>query len=67
MGEYEVVITETLRKVITVEAQSLQEALNDVKADYKNGEYILDADDFVDVEFTGWGHKSNNVEKGEKE
>jgi hypothetical protein len=51
MREYDVTITETLRKTVTVEAESMAEAKQRVEDEWKNGDYILDAEDFVKVEF----------------
>lgn len=48
--EFNVTITETLRKTVTVEAESLLDAEQMVSADWHKGEYILDADDFVEME-----------------
>ena len=52
MMPYEVTITETLQKNVTVEADSQFEAEQIVSDCWKNGEYILDADSFSGVEFT---------------
>lgn len=49
--EFDVIITETLRKKVTVEAESPVEAEQLVSDMWHNSEYILDADDFVGVEF----------------
>ena len=51
MREYSVTITETLRKTVTVEAESMAEAEQMVNDAWHNSEYILDADDFQEVEF----------------
>jgi len=51
MREYDVTITETLRKTVTVEAESMAEAEQKVNDAWHNSEYILDAEDFVGVEF----------------
>lgn len=51
MREYDVTITETLKKTVTVEAESQSEAEQLVSDAWHNSEYILDADDFVGVEF----------------
>jgi Uri superfamily endonuclease len=51
MREYDVTITETLRKTVTVEAESMAEAEQKINDAWHNSEYILDADDFVEVEF----------------
>ena len=41
---YEVTITETLQKTVTVEADSREEAERQVEESWNNSEYILDAD-----------------------
>ena len=51
MKEYEVEIIETLQKTITIEENSPEEAAMLVETGYKNEEYVLDADHFVDVDF----------------
>ena len=51
MKEYDVKITETLEKTVTVEAESRDAAEEQVKAAYYNSEYILDAENFTGVEF----------------
>ena len=45
--KYKVEITETLQKVIEVEAKSLSDAITKVATDYDDGEIVLDAMDFV--------------------
>lgn len=52
MKEYEVTITETLKMTATVEAESEQEARDLVNTQWRNSEYILDADHFHGVDFT---------------
>ena len=51
MKEYDVKITETLEKTVTVEAESRDAAEEQVKTAYYNSEYILDAENFTVVEF----------------
>ena len=51
MKEYDVKITETLEKTVTVQAESRDAAEEQVKNAYYNSEYILDADNFTGVEF----------------
>lgn len=51
MKEFDVEITETLQKTVTVEADS-KEALRIVKDMWKNSDIILDAENFIDVEYT---------------
>lgn len=52
MKEFNVTITETLRKTVAVEADSPEDARRIVKEAWKNSMYILDAEDFIGVEFT---------------
>ena len=52
MKEFNVIITETLRKVVTVEAETAEDAKDKVDAAWHNSEYILEAEDFDGVEFT---------------
>lgn len=49
--KYNVTITETLKKTVEVEADSYDEAVQSVTDEWKNGDHILDADNFVDVDF----------------
>jgi hypothetical protein len=51
MKEFQVEVCETLIRIITVEAQSEEQALEFVKYDYNNAELVLDSDDFFDVDF----------------
>ena len=51
MREYEVTITETLEMTVAVEAESREEAQQIASDNWKNGDYILDADHFQDVTF----------------
>jgi len=48
---YEVTITETLQKVITVDAASNDEAELITYNNWSAGDYILGAENFVDVDF----------------
>lgn len=51
MKEFEVTITETLEKKITVEATSKDEAEQAVRDMWNDADIILDAEDFIDVSF----------------
>ena len=51
MKEYDVTITETLEKTVTVEAASKAEAEDMVRQQYYNSEYILDSENFTGVDF----------------
>ena len=53
MKEYDVTITEKLQAVVTVEAETREEAEQMVSDQWRSGDHILDADNFVDVEFEG--------------
>lgn len=52
MKQYDVMITETLQKKVTIDANSREEAHDIVAKRWHNGDYILDADAFVGVEFS---------------
>jgi hypothetical protein len=49
--EFSVTITETLKMTVTVEAKDRHEAEQIVSDNWRNSEYILDADHFIGVEF----------------
>ena len=63
MREYEVTITETLEMTVTVEAESREEAQQIASDNWKNGDYILDADSFRDVEFYPRGRSRDRGER----
>lgn len=48
--EFKIEIEEKLQRVVTVEADSLEEAIAQVDEAWSNSEIILDADNFVGVE-----------------
>ena len=50
MQVYKVKITETLQRIIEVEAVSADDALNFTNKMWLNGEVVLTADDYVDKE-----------------
>ena len=52
MKEYVVRIKETLEMTVTVEATSALDARDKVERKWKDGDYILDADNFTGVDFT---------------
>lgn len=52
MKEYDVKIRETLEMTFTVEAENVMQAREIVERNYKNSDYILDADHFQGVTFT---------------
>lgn len=51
MKKYKIIITETLKKELEIEAESKDKALEFVKEKYRDEEIVLSADDFVDVDF----------------
>ena len=51
MKSYEVEITETLRRTVTVEARDYDEAISKVREAWRRSEYVLDADDFLEAGF----------------
>lgn len=59
MKEFEVTITETLQKSLSVEASSKEEAERMVEDMWKSGDVVLDADHFVGAEF----NSNDGVEK----
>ncbi len=60
MKTYEVTITETLQKTVIVEAVSREQAQEIIEQKWKDCDYVLDADDFVDVDFTAVKVKERN-------
>lgn len=51
MGNYQVEITETLQKVVTIEASSEQEAIKKAHSSWNDGQIELTADDFKGADF----------------
>ena len=63
MKKYKVTITETLKKTVTVEANSSYEAQQKVSDSWHNSEYILDADNFVSVDFSAEDNAKAHLKK----
>ena len=61
MKEFEVSITETLQKTVTVEAASREEAERMAEDMWRDEDIVLDAEDFTGVEFAG--NDGKEVEK----
>ena len=51
--KYEVEITEILQRVVEVEAASVEDAERQVRATYRAGDIVLDAEDCTEVEIVG--------------
>ena len=60
MKKYNIVITETLRKIVRVEAETYDDAIDKVESLYGNQEIVLNADDFIGYELRGYGECFNN-------
>lgn len=66
MREFDVTITETLKKTVTVEAENREEAEQLVSDRWHRSDYILDAEDFEGVTFSG-GRSRPHRSRFEKE
>ncbi len=51
---FDVLITETLEDIVTVEAENESEALRKAEEKWKEGSYILGSENFTGVEFKLW-------------
>lgn len=51
MNKYKIEITETIQKIVEVEADNEQDAIHSVMRKYKNSEVVLTEEDFIDVDF----------------
>lgn len=63
MKEFDVTITETLKLTVSVEASSKEEAEQMVNDQWRAGDHVLDADNFVDVEFESNDGKKISAER----
>ena len=61
MKEYDVKIKETLERTITVRADTREEAQDIVETGWKNGEYVLDSEDFVGADMFIEAERSLNL------
>ena len=55
MKKYQIQITETLQRVIEVEANNYDEAEDKVNEDYRNGDIVLDYSDYMSTEIERYG------------
>ncbi len=51
MPTFNIEITETLSRTLSIEADSYEEAIRIAKEKYKAEEVVLDSQDYVDTEF----------------
>ena len=56
---YEIEVRETLSRVVEVTAKSKEEAISKVEYMYRNCEIVLDAEDYVGVEYMNVKEKAN--------
>lgn len=66
MKEFDIKIKETLEKTVTVEAENQQAAEEMVRQAYFDGEHILDADNFSEVDFAVDAEREVQLEDQEK-
>lgn len=55
MATFKIQITETLQRVIEVEANNYDEAEDKVNEDYRNGDIVLDYNDYKSTEIERFG------------
>ena len=67
MKEFDVTITETLKLTVSVEASSKEEAQQMVSDQWHAGDHILDADNFVEVEFESNDGKEISAERAQND
>jgi hypothetical protein len=68
MKIYKVEITETLQATVEIEANSPEEAEEIVETQWKDGAFVLGADNFTDVQFSALQpeHSNETVESEEQ-
>ena len=57
MSEHKIKITELLKRVISIQADDADSALDEVQRMYRNSEIILTSDDYTNTEFTVVGEE----------
>lgn len=65
MKEFDINITETLEKTVTVEAETRADAEEKVRQSYYNSEIILDSENFTGVDFKTGGEREITDERKE--
>ncbi len=63
MKEFDIKITETLERTVTVKAESVDDAKAQVEEEWGKSMHVLDSEDFAGVEFTMQDERSLNLEK----
>lgn len=51
MNTFKIEIRETLSTIVDIEAENLEDALTQIRKKYSEEEIVLDASDFIDVDF----------------
>ena len=67
MKSFDIEITETLQRTVSVIADSREEAEQMVDDGWHNGDYVLDSEDFIDVDFKTVGEGEKELSKSKKE
>lgn len=63
MNKYKIEIKETLSRICSVEAHSLNEAIQKIQKNYHDEKIVLDSQDFVDVEFNDMSYQMKEKEQ----
>lgn len=63
MKKFDVEITETLQRTVTVEATSQEEAERMVERSWRDGDYVLTDEDYVGVDFKTTGEQELSAKK----
>lgn len=51
MPEFQIEISETLSRIVSVDANDIDEAIRKVREQYRQSDIVLDSEDFVSVDF----------------
>ena len=51
MPEFQIEVTETLSRIVSVKANDINEAIQKVREQYRQSEIVLDSEDFITVDF----------------
>lgn len=65
MKSFDIEITETLQRTVSVVADSREEAEQMVDDGWHNGDYVLDSEDFIDIDFKTVGEREMSKDKKE--
>lgn len=52
LRKYKIEITETLQRIVEIEAASLNDAISEIRKQYEDEEIILDSSDCVETDIT---------------